>query len=120
MSFSANLFRLCSRAFVAVYGRFPLFGDLRSSVAIIQRGDQFLLQHRSDGLGWAFPGGTALFWENPEQTLRRELLEETGMEMVSCRALFQYRDCAFVPSRISVFAAEVAGTPRGSWEGEVA
>ena len=120
MSFSASVFRLCSRVFVAVYSRAPVLGDLRSSIALIRRGDQYLLQRRSDGLGWAFPGGTAYFWESPEQTLRREIREETGLSIISFRELFQYRDATFVPSRIAVFEVEAAGEPRGSWEGEVA
>ena len=96
-----------------------MLGELRSSIALIRRGDRYLLQRRSDGLGWAFPGGTAYFWESPEQTLRREIREETGLVLGSCRELFQYRDATFVPSRITVFEAEAEGAPRGSWEGEV-
>jgi len=113
-----RLFRFCSRLFVATYGRWPLFGELRSSIAIVRRGELFLLQRRSDDLGWAFPGGTAFFWESPEQTLRRELREETGVEARSLRLLFVYRDRHFVPSRISVFAVEAEGELRSSWEGE--
>lgn len=115
-----ELFKLCSRLFIATYGRFPLLGELRSSVGVIRRGDgHVLLMWRSDGLGWAFPGGTALFWETPEQTLRRELREETGMRVESERLLLAYSDRHFIPSRISAFEVEAAGVPRGTWEGEV-
>ncbi|HUX67636.1 MAG TPA: NUDIX domain-containing protein [Terriglobales bacterium] len=115
---SPRLFRFCSRLFVATYGRCPVLGELRSSIAIVRRGDLFLLQRRSDNLGWAFPGGTACFWETEEQTLRRELREETGLEARSLCPLFVYHDRHFVPSRVSVFAVEAEGELRASWEGE--
>ena len=112
-----RLFRLCSRTFVAVYGRVPLLGELRCAVGVIQRGDRVLLQDRSDGCGWSFPGGVAWFWEVPEQTMRREVREETGMEVGPCRLLFSYACRKPIPQRIFVYAAEAAGEPRSSWEG---
>lgn len=121
MSFSAKwgprLFRLCSRTFVAVYGRAPLLGELRCAVAVIQRGGTVLLQDRSDGCGWSFPGGVAWFWEQPEQTMRREVLEETGMKVENCRLLFSYSRRRPILQRIYVYAAEAGGEPRPSWEG---
>lgn len=115
-----ELFKLCSKTFIAVYGRFPLLGELRSSVGIVRRGGDVLLMQRSDGLGWAFPGGTAWFWESPAQTLRRELHEETGMRVESERLVLAYSDRHFIPSRISVFEVSASGSPRGTWEGDVA
>ena len=117
---SPRTFRFLSRLAVAVYPRLPLFGDLCSSVGILRRGDLYLLQRRSDDLGWAFPGGTAWPWETAEQTLHRELLEETGLTLRHVRPLFQYHDRRFLPCRITVFAAEGIGEARGSWEGDVA
>ena len=112
-------FRICSRIVVGVYGRLPIFGELRSSVGVVRRGDLFLLQHRNDDLGWSFPGGMAWFWETEEQTLHREVYEETGMRVTSARRMFTFSDRFFVPSRITVFAAEAEGDLRGSWEGDV-
>ena len=37
-----------------------------------------LLMHRTDGQGWAFPGGGIEKGERPEQAARREVREETG------------------------------------------
>jgi ADP-ribose pyrophosphatase len=37
---------------------------------------------------WEFPGGTLEFGENPEQTLVRELREETGLQVVPDRLLY--------------------------------
>lgn len=115
-----RLFRFLSRVFVAAYGRFPVLGELRSSVLVAQRGGEFLLQRRSDGLGWAFPGGTAWFWERAEQTLAREIREETGLEVGAAQLLFVYHDRHFVPSCVSVYSGAVTGRLRSSWEGEIA
>lgn len=56
---------------------------MRVGVAIlVKRGDKVLLGKRkgSHGAGtWAFPGGHLEFGETIEQTVRRELFEETGM-----------------------------------------
>lgn len=42
-------------------------------------GDRLLLVHRSDGLGWAFPGGGIEEGETPEEAARRETFEECGV-----------------------------------------
>lgn len=112
-----RLFRLCSRIFREVYPRVPVLGELRSSIAIIERDGRYLMQERSDGLGWAFPGGVAWFWESPEQTLRREVREETGLHLTAVQFVFLYHDRTFIPSRISVYRSQAQGEPRGSWEG---
>ncbi|MGH9486511.1 MAG: NUDIX domain-containing protein [Terriglobales bacterium] len=119
MPVGPTLFRLCSRLVVATYGRFPVFGELPSAAAVIRRGELFLLQWRSDGLGWAFPGGTSRPGESPEHTLRREVREETGLHLHSCQLLFAYSDRHHIPSRLSVFTAHAEGRLRSSWEGLV-
>jgi len=55
-SLQQRLFRVISRSCIAAYGRFPVFGALRGSAAVIRRGHRFLVVERSDGLGLAFPG----------------------------------------------------------------
>ena len=44
--------------------------------------------------------------------------EETGMTVARVEKWFEYRDEQLYPTRISVFRAEAAGEPRGSWEGK--
>ncbi|HET9784066.1 MAG TPA: NUDIX domain-containing protein [Terriglobales bacterium] len=100
-----------------MYSRLPFLGELRCAVAVIRRGDTVLLQERSDGGGWSFPGGVAWFWEQPEQTMRREIREETGMTVDTCRLLLTYSRRKPILQRIYVFAAEAQGEPRPSWEG---
>lgn len=116
-SLQQRLFGIISRTCIAVYGRVPIFGALRGSAAVIRRGNRFLVIERSDGLGLAFPGGLAHFWESAEHALARELREETGLRLTSCSLLLRYAISVPYPSRVSVFLAEAEGEPRASWEG---
>ena len=55
-----------------------------SAAAIItnERGEVLLLDHvLRPGSGWGYPGGFLNFGEQPEQAIRRELMEETGLEL---------------------------------------
>jgi 8-oxo-dGTP pyrophosphatase MutT (NUDIX family) len=102
---------------MAAYGRFPVFGALRGSVAVVRRGNTFLVLDRSDGLGLAFPGGLALPWESDEKTLNREVEEETGLRLSSYTLLFRYDNARPYPARVSVYRAQAEGGLRPSWEG---
>lgn len=106
-----------SRIGIAVYRRFPLFGTLRASVAIIQQGQQYLAIRRNDGRGFSFPGGLAMPWESDEQALKREVAEETGLQLTSFELTLRYHSAADIPCDISVFRAQATGQLRGSWEG---
>ncbi len=116
-SWQQRLFGVISRTCIAAYGHFPLFGALRGSAAVIRRDDRFLVIERSDGLGLAFPGGLAHFWESEERALAREVLEETGLRLTSCSLLLRYATSVPYPSRVAVYRAEVEGHLRSSWEG---
>ena len=50
------------------------------AVAVINERGEFLLQKRSDGL-WGVPGGFIELGESTEEAGRREVLEETGIEI---------------------------------------
>lgn len=117
MSFKRQLFRLCSIVALGIYGRFPVFGRLRASVAIIRRGELFLAIERSDDQGYSFPGGLALPWETDEEVLVREVEEETGLRVDNYLLLSHYFVRVPVPCNVSVFQAEVSGDLRESWEG---
>jgi 8-oxo-dGTP pyrophosphatase MutT (NUDIX family) len=106
-----------SRTGVAVYSRVPIFGHLRAAVAIVKKGEQLLVIERSDGRGVSFPGGLALPWETAEQTMKREVREETGLEIEKSRFLLQYKTEKEIPCILSVFEAETSGDLAESWEG---
>ncbi|MBN8191788.1 NUDIX hydrolase [Bacillus sp. NTK074B] len=49
-------------------------------VIILNEQHEVLLQHRTDG-GWGLPGGLMELGESLEETARREVKEETGLEV---------------------------------------
>jgi 8-oxo-dGTP pyrophosphatase MutT (NUDIX family) len=112
-----HAFWFVSRFSFAIYRRFPLFGTLRASVAIVQHGQHYLAIRRNDGRGFSFPGGLAMPWESEERTLKREVAEETGLQLAAIELALRYYSAAEIRCNISVFRAEVTGQLRGSWEG---
>jgi 8-oxo-dGTP pyrophosphatase MutT (NUDIX family) len=112
-----RLFWIVARMCFALYRRFPLFGSLRASVAIIRHRDDFLVLQRNDGRGLSLPSGIAKRKEAEEDTLRREVLDETGLTVHSPQLRMRYHSSADVPCDISVFEVQVAGELRNSWEG---
>jgi 8-oxo-dGTP pyrophosphatase MutT (NUDIX family) len=110
-------FWIVARTCFALYRRFPLFGTLRASNAIIRRNQQFLVIQRNDGRGLSLPGGIANWKEAEEETLRREVLEETGLTVTSQELRMRYHSTAEVPCDISVFEVQATGDLKNSWEG---
>ncbi len=101
------LFRVIARTAIGLYSYLPIFGYLRASVAVLRKGDLILVIDRNDGRGFSFPGGLARRGETAEQTMRREVHEETGLIVGKSNFLFDYRSRADIPCLISVFEAEV-------------
>ncbi len=112
-----KLFWLVSRVAFWAYRQAPIFGPWPASVGIIQEGPRFLVIRRNDGRGLSFPGGLGLPWESEEQTLVREVREETGLRAEGCEFAFRYESSSVMPARIAVFRAQAAGATRSSWEG---
>jgi len=64
-------------------------------------GDQILLLHRTDGQGWAFPGGSVEPDETAEAAARREVFEET---LYPCNGLLELIDTQPIPESSALFA----------------
>jgi ADP-ribose pyrophosphatase YjhB (NUDIX family) len=67
----------------------PRFTVTAGAVITDNRGRVLLLKHRfRPGTGWGMPGGFMAAGEQPEETLRRELLEEVGLELEKVELFF--------------------------------
>jgi ADP-ribose pyrophosphatase YjhB (NUDIX family) len=87
----------------------PRFGVTAGAVIVDGGGRVLLLKHRfRPGAGWGMPGGFMEEGEQPEETLRRELREEVGLEIDKLK-LFTTR--AFkTPKQVEiVFIARAVG-----------
>ncbi|MDX2005978.1 MAG: NUDIX hydrolase [Meiothermus sp.] len=61
-------------------GSRPIF-MVGAGVLLLDRQGRVLLQHRTDSDDWSTPGGACELGESLEQTARRELMEEAGLEV---------------------------------------
>jgi|SRR5687768_4548638 len=89
----------------------PRFAVTAGAVITDTRGRVLLLKHRfRPGAGWGMPGGFMEIGEQPEESLRRELREEVGLELEQLK-LFTTR--AFKkPRQVEIiFTASAAGDP---------
>jgi ADP-ribose pyrophosphatase YjhB (NUDIX family) len=112
-----RVFWVVARTCLALYGWFPVFGSLRASLAIIHRNGQFLIIQRNDGRGVSLPGGIARRKEAEKETLRREVLEETGLRIIGQELRLRFHSTADVPCDVAVFETQVEGDLKNSWEG---
>ena len=112
-----RFFWIFARTCFALYRTFPIFGPLRAAIAIIRRKGKFLVIQRNDGRGVSLPGGLAGWREEEELALRREVTEETGLEVTSAALLTRYQNTVDIPCLTWVFEAEARGDLKESWEG---
>jgi 8-oxo-dGTP pyrophosphatase MutT (NUDIX family) len=112
-----QLFRIVSRICFSTYRRFPMFGALRASLAIIRDQDRYLVIDRNDRDEFCLPGGIAWLREEDATALRREVLEETGLRVQHLEVSFRYSSVVGLPFKLTVFEAQATGDLKESWEG---
>ena len=110
-------FKLIAHSAIAIYSRFPIFGDLHAALAVIRQNDLILVIDRNDGRGLSFPGGLTHPKESAEASMRREVKEETGLDVEQAQLFFEYRTTADIPCKVTVFEVTANGSLAGSWEG---
>ncbi len=86
--------------------------------AIVRKGDQYLLGKRigtKDHQEYAAPGGWLEHMESIEDCAKREVLEETGMEVENVQFLFTYNMKDYAPEHlinIAVLCEWKSGEPQ--------
>ncbi len=91
--------------------------------AVVLGPEGVLLTVRSDLRGWELPGGNPHPGEPDEQTVVREVREETGLRVAIERPTGTYHRTGFLPHEARVFRCSVLGgiptpseeTPRVAW-----
>jgi 8-oxo-dGTP pyrophosphatase MutT (NUDIX family) len=90
---------------------------LRVVQAVILEAERVLLTVRIDLRGWELPGGGVHPGESDEAATRREILEETGLDVEVERRVGDYVRSGFLPHTARVFLCRpVGGTLRASSE----
>ena len=82
---------------------------------ILIQDNVLLIRRKNPPLGWALPGGFVEYGETVEDAVRREMMEETGLELRNLRQFHVYSNPRRDPRChcISVvFTAEGVGTPK--------
>jgi 8-oxo-dGTP pyrophosphatase MutT (NUDIX family) len=90
---------------------------------VVLDGERVLLSVRSDLHGWELPGGNPGVSEPDEAAMRREIFEETGIEVAVERRVGDYVRTGFRPHTARVFLCRVTGgalrpsaeTPKVRW-----
>jgi 8-oxo-dGTP pyrophosphatase MutT (NUDIX family) len=111
-----RLLYLRSKFARVLYRCFPVY-KMNGAVGVLRRGDQILVIDRADSMGYCFPGGLSKRNEPGEETVRRELLEETGLVMTGAQFLFRYPETGGFSEFTSVYAVSAEGELRSSSEG---
>lgn len=82
------------------------------AVIELEPGKVLLVRRKNPPHGWALPGGFVDRGESAEDAVRREILEETGLEILAARQIHTYSDTGRDPrlhTATVVFAARTRG-----------
>lgn len=91
-----------------------------SVMALIQKGNQFLFIDLTYKKGFGLPGGVIVAGESAEEALKREVREETGLEVIGSSFLWTVATkTKGIGSLSLVFEVDVQGEIHDSEEGEV-
>ena len=112
---------LSSYARIAWWGlaspRLSESGPLNVYQGVVFGASGILLGVRRDLRGWELPGGSALPGESGPDAVRREILEETGVDVDVERRVGDYVRSGFRPHTAHVYACRyLSGEPRSSRE----
>ena len=100
-----------------------ILGPKTTVAGIITNNSKILLTKRSrliiEGGKWCLPGGQIKFKETPEQAVKREIKEETGLTAKKTRFLFYFNEVLVkidLHSVVLVFLVDVSGKIKTNWE----
>lgn len=101
-------------------------GPRQSAVMVIMDGEGRFVSVRQRGGpfkgAWLLPGGGLEPGESAEEAVRREVREETGLEVISLRHIRRYEvrlsAGAGYHGHVDLFSGEVRGVPRSTDPGE--
>ncbi|MBW4556819.1 MAG: NUDIX hydrolase [Trichormus sp. ATA11-4-KO1] len=107
-----NLWRV-GQTVLGIIFRHPITGT--SIIPILPDGRIVLIRRRDDGC-WALPGGMVDWGEDIPQTVHRELIEETGLELVKITRLVGVYSSPDRDPRIHSICVVVEAEVRGTME----